>query len=707
MPKQTEGVAEYIEPTSLEQMLEGRTSGGPVIAPDTPFPGHQASFDEEYLDAGQVISQEFMNATENAVDGLFHELLSQPPDADSKADQDRREHLMTLPHEPDEFFMNRPKIFSSYIELLKVHVVKGLVKEGFNVYQTGVQEGILTPCLTTYSLLISLCGSAVVHDKKTTIDSAPSRFKYEATKALELFTEARERGLVPNEYVYGSLIATLSKLEHLDQAFKVLEMVKYQGLEPNCKMYTSLIVGCYKLDQYDRAFEVFMEMRINGQEPDVTTYNMMMRIEAKKKAPEGALGYMTQLEHFGHVPDVQSYALCIYSCANRPDYHEKAFELYDLAMAKGYHPTRFMLSSLLFVTSNMGDIETAKLLFDQFTSYKIPRDHHAYSLMIRTVAKKIHQDFYTKHDGSKMKRHECVLIAETYFDEFLATGEQPVPRKILNSMLSVYTKGKQMVKAEEFRNVVFAKNGQRLDFYSYLALIAMYARIKSLDKCYATFLEMKSVGLKPDYDVYMLVLRTCKHVHSDFLGAKVLKEMCDNGIVADEDAAYPFKEIVESLPDYKAPPSLVPERGVAVNEGLGLREDRLIEQAKRQQQLMLQDPESLSLLERTRKSKFNDYNPNSFHPSNPEFVRNYVNRKRVKSLHLLKPPLWPRAKNYREGMLGDPDPQAKLVGEKLIDHNMKEIRGLFLLAGGEKIHRDPIPTRVRVKRVKNPPRIEQ
>jgi pentatricopeptide repeat protein len=313
--------------------------------------------------------------------------------------------------------------------------------------------------------------------------------------------------------------------------------------------------------------------------------------------------------------------------------------------------------------------------------------------------------FYICHDGSKFDRTTRLEMAQKYFDEFLESGETP-SRKMLNSMLSVYTKGFRMAQAEEFRQIVFPKNGHQCDHYSYLSLMSMYYRIKALDKCYDTLQEMKSVGLKPDYDIYMLVLRTCKYRKSDFLGVKILKEMCDNGIVADEDVAYPFQEIVESLPDYKPVPSLEPERFNPINPGIGTTDERMIEQANRQRQLMLQNPESLSVLERFRKARNNDYNPHKFHPSNPEFVRNYVNRNRDKWSKLEKPKKWIRPTNYQQGLLSDKDPEAKLVGEKILDFNMKEIQGQFILEGGDKLKPLQISSKFRIKSIKDPPRNE-
>jgi hypothetical protein len=54
----------------------------------------------------------------------------------------------------------------------------------------------------------------------------------------------------------------------------------------------------------------------------------MIRIAAQQNNCEKALNTLDEIRYFNLQPDLRSYVGCIYACAQRPDFHTKAFELY-------------------------------------------------------------------------------------------------------------------------------------------------------------------------------------------------------------------------------------------------------------------------------------------------------------------------------------------------------------------------------------------
>jgi hypothetical protein len=89
------------------------------------------------------------------------------------------------------------------------------------VYHDAVQCGHLTPSTFTYTTLISLYG-ARARTPVVAKSFAPSRFSEDVDSAMRLFDEMLKKGIKPTVVTYGALVATCAKLEHCEQAFKVL-----------------------------------------------------------------------------------------------------------------------------------------------------------------------------------------------------------------------------------------------------------------------------------------------------------------------------------------------------------------------------------------------------------------------------------------------------------------------------------------------------
>jgi pentatricopeptide repeat protein len=390
---------------------------------------------------------------------------------------------------------------------------------------------------------------------------------------------------------------------------------------------------------------------------------------------------LDEIVYFGLQPDLRSYVGCIYACAQRPDFHTKAFELYDTAMAQGYIPDVYLLNTLMVVCQKLGDFETADMLWRQYKQYDLKPDSISYMTYIHSVATHMRRDLYVLEDKSKLTRADRLEICETKFDEMLESGLRP-SRRALNNMLMVYTKGLMYLKAEEFKKIVFARFGHDFDYYTHFHFLNMYYWMKDLDAAMLVLGEMKANAIEPDYDAYMLVLRLCKYRKNDAMGVRVLKEMCDRGITADEDVAYPFQEIVESLPDYKAPPSLWPERKWLhpVAEGFESTRMKARREAKEQKTMML-NSEPPTPLERWRSHVSNYYNEEKFAPNNPKFERNYMNRDKFKDRRIPERDKYER-KKYRLPLLTETaEDQVPLITDAILDKRGKELEARYRASG--------------------------
>jgi hypothetical protein len=351
-------------------------------------------------------------------------------------------------------------------------------------------------------------------------------------------------------------------------------------------------------------------------------------------------------------------------------------------MAQGYIPDVYLLNSLMVVCQKLGDFETAGMLWKQFAMYDLKPDEVSYTTYIHAVATHMRRDMYVLEDGNILTRADRIELCEAKFDEMLESGVRP-SRRALNNMLMVYTKAMNIHKAEEFKSVVFARFGHDFDYYTHFHTLNMHYWLKRLPDALAVLGDMKANAIEPDYDAYMLVLRLCKYRENTDMGVRVLKEMCDRGITADENIAYPFQEIVESLPDYKAPPSLFPERNFMhkTEEGFTSKRDQARQQAKEQKKMMLSS-EPPTPLERWRSHVNNFYNDEKFAPNNPKFERNYMNRDKFKDTRIPERDKYER-KKYRLPLLTETEEdQTPLIADSILSKHGADLEAGWRSRGG-------------------------
>ncbi|KAF8102602.1 hypothetical protein N665_0198s0298 [Sinapis alba] len=155
-------------------------------------------------------------------------------------------------------------------------IVDGLCKEGFltkalDLCTFAKQRGIILNIITYNSLINGLCQQGCL------------------VEALRLFDSLEKIGLVPSHVSYGILIDSLCKEGLFLDAEKFLDTMVYKGLVPNILIYNSMIDGYCKLGRTEEAMNVVSRKMMGRVTPDAFTVSSLIKGYSKKGDMEEAL----------------------------------------------------------------------------------------------------------------------------------------------------------------------------------------------------------------------------------------------------------------------------------------------------------------------------------------------------------------------------------------------------------------------------------
>ncbi|KAF8905824.1 hypothetical protein CPB84DRAFT_1676251 [Gymnopilus junonius] len=147
-------------------------------------------------------------------------------------------------------------------------------------------------------------GVLIQHVKDTTDD---------ASAGMALFSEAIERGVRPNLYLYNNIISKLSKARKADYAMELFQQMKAGGIRPSSITYGAVIGACVRVGDIVSAEALYQEMTHSPDfKPRVPPYNTMMQLHTTTKpSRQSFLYYYDEMRKAGVKPSAHTYKLML------------------------------------------------------------------------------------------------------------------------------------------------------------------------------------------------------------------------------------------------------------------------------------------------------------------------------------------------------------------------------------------------------------
>ena len=168
--------------------------------------------------------------------------------------------------------------------------------DGAHNHRLSILEHGGTPSADAYGALISCV-------KDTTDDSA---------NAYALYRESQIRGVVPNVYLYNTVISKLAKARKADLAMELFSKMKANGFWPSSVSYGAVIGACSRVGDVESAEALFEEMSSQPNfKPRVPPFNTMMQLYTyTKRNREKVLHYYDSMVSAGVRPTAHTYKVC-------------------------------------------------------------------------------------------------------------------------------------------------------------------------------------------------------------------------------------------------------------------------------------------------------------------------------------------------------------------------------------------------------------
>jgi len=301
---------------------------------------------------------------------------------------------------------------------------------------------------------------AVHRDRLYAAGSAPSADAYaamilnmkettdDAAVAVTIFEESQRSQVVPNVYLFNTLISKLSRARRAKDALVYFELMKQCGLVPSSITYGAIIAACCKAGDGAAAEYLFAEMtQARGFKPRVPPYNTMMQFFTQTRPDrERALQYFDQMLAAGVQPTGHTYKLLLdaYGSAGPADVASMRDIFSRLVADKHVAVTGAHWASLIHTYgSTLGDLDAARATFDSIAAHPstarapVPLpDAVVYEALLNACVGQGRPDLCEQYLGQM--RHEGVrmtaYVANTLIKAHAAKGDLAAARAVFEGM---------------------------------------------------------------------------------------------------------------------------------------------------------------------------------------------------------------------------------------------------------------------------------
>ncbi|KAI0666174.1 hypothetical protein C8Q78DRAFT_1083409 [Trametes maxima] len=185
--------------------------------------------------------------------------------------------------------------------LVEDHMIIGLAHAGeidaAHVHRQRILQQGGVPSADAY-------GALILNVKDTTDDTS---------NAMALYQESQGYGVVPNIFMYNTIISKLAKARKADYALHLFQDMKARNVQPTSVTYGAVIAACCRVGDAASAELLFQEMTSEPTfKPRVPPYNTMMQLYTHTKPDrERVLYYYNALREANVQPTAHTYKLLI------------------------------------------------------------------------------------------------------------------------------------------------------------------------------------------------------------------------------------------------------------------------------------------------------------------------------------------------------------------------------------------------------------
>ncbi|KAI8984892.1 hypothetical protein BD414DRAFT_489615 [Trametes punicea] len=320
--------------------------------------------------------------------------------------------------------------------LIEDHMVIGLAHAGdfeaAHVHKQRILQHGGVPSADAY-------GALILNVKDTTDDTS---------NAMALYQESQRFGVVPNIFMYNTVISKLAKARKADYALQLFQQMKVRNVQPTSVTYGAVIAACCRVGDATSAELLFQEMTTEPTfKPRVPPYNTMMQLYTHTKPDrDRVLYYYNALREANVQPTAHTYKLLIdaYGCIEPVELRamQKVFE--DLVADRNVSVQGTHWAALINAWGCVQkDLDQALKIFDSIATHPTTNPHGppmpdavVYEALINTLVTVRRMDlvpgFLDRMRSSGV--HMTAYIANLLIKGYASVGEIERSREIFESL---------------------------------------------------------------------------------------------------------------------------------------------------------------------------------------------------------------------------------------------------------------------------------
>lgn len=272
-------------------------------------------------------------------------------------------------------------------------------------------------------------------------------------ETFQLFENMQEQGLQPDRRTLVMMLKVCSSVAALDQGRVFHDLIVKRQFDTDVFIGTTLVDMYAKCGSLTDARMVFDQMH----NKNLVSWNTMLAGYALQKKGQDALTLFQQMQEAGIQPNQRTLVTILKACSGVAALdHGKA--IHALIMEAGMQPDVFVISSLIDMYANCGNLEDALQVFNSVST----TDVVIWNAMIAACS-----------------QHGCEEQAFRLYQQMQHEGLQPCERTLV-SLLNACSRSEALDQGKLF-HALARERGYLLDKFVAVALVDMYAKCGSLD----------------------------------------------------------------------------------------------------------------------------------------------------------------------------------------------------------------------------------
>lgn len=356
----------------------------------------------------------------------------------------------------------------------------------------------------------------------------------ESTETMQLFEMMLGEGVLPNKFIYTSILLAYSSREVLAQGERLHARIIGNAFDSDVLLGNTLVSMYCKCGNLDDARGLFD--RLNEQ--DVVSWNAMVAVHTKCGQGKDALYFSKQMQQEGVMPNMATFISVLDACANEAVIIEGR-RLHACFAGSGFESDLVLGTALINMYGKYGELDHAWRIFSQMperntvswngmiTAYALHNQaKHALVLFDQLMQEGVMPDKFifvsmlsahaTKEDLADGKRIHSRLVGSDFVSDAI----------VRTAVLNMFCKCGSMEEAENIFDYIAEP-----DDVLWTAMISGYAQHGQGKKALQLFERMQVEGPHPSKVTYMSVLSACSRAGLVDEGVEHLLSMSrDRGI---------------------------------------------------------------------------------------------------------------------------------------------------------------------------------